>query len=61
MTLRLDSKAADFAERFRAFLTVKREGAADVYQVVRTIIADVVARGDRALIELSKKFDRIDL
>jgi histidinol dehydrogenase len=28
---------------------------------VRSIIAEVVARGDQALIELSQKFDRIDL
>jgi histidinol dehydrogenase len=61
MLLRLDSKSADFAARFAAFLDVKREGAQDVEQAVRVIIADVVARGDRALIELSKKFDRVDL
>jgi histidinol dehydrogenase len=61
MPLRLDSKSADFAARFAAFLDVKREGAQDVEQAVRAIIADVVARGDRALIEHSKKFDRIDL
>jgi histidinol dehydrogenase len=28
---------------------------------VRAIIADVVARGDRALVELTQKFDRVDL
>jgi histidinol dehydrogenase len=61
MPLRLDSKSADFAARFAVFLDVKREGAQDVEQAVRVIIADVVARGDRALIELSKKFDRVDL
>jgi histidinol dehydrogenase len=61
MPLRLDSQTADFAERFRAFLGVKREAAQDVEQAVRGIIADVAARGDRALIELSAKFDRVDL
>ncbi|HVV62885.1 MAG TPA: histidinol dehydrogenase, partial [Pseudolabrys sp.] len=61
MPLRLDSKAGDFAERFRGFLAVKRETAEDVEQSVRAIIADVAARGDRALIELSAKFDRVDL
>ena len=30
-------------------------------QAVRAIIADVAARGDAALIELSRKFDRVDL
>ncbi|HEY1546141.1 MAG TPA: histidinol dehydrogenase [Xanthobacteraceae bacterium] len=61
MPLRLDTRDADFAERFAAFLATKREAAQDVEQAVRAIIADVVARGDEALIELSRRFDRIDL
>src|SRR6185369_5892074 len=61
MPLRLDSKAADFSDRFRDFLGVKREASQDVEQAVRAIIADVKARGDRALIELTQKFDRLDL
>ena len=61
MPLRLDSQSADFAERFAAFLAVKREAAADVEQAVRAIIADVAAGGDRALIALTAKFDRVDL
>jgi histidinol dehydrogenase len=61
MPILLDSRSADFAERFRAFLAVKREAAQDVEQTVRGIIADVIARGDKALIELTAKFDRVDL
>ena len=61
MPIRLDAAAPDFAQRFRAFLATKREAAADVEATVRTIIADVIARGDQALIELTKKFDRVDL
>ncbi len=61
MPQRLDSKAADFAARFRTFLDVKREASTDVEQTVRAIIDDVRSRGDQALIELSKKFDRVDL
>src|SRR6476659_10149220 len=61
MPIRLDNRAADFAEKFRAFLDTKREASADVEQAVRTIIADVAARGDAALIELTQKFDRVDL
>jgi histidinol dehydrogenase len=61
MPLRLDTRDADFAERFAAFLATKREAAQDVEEAVRAIIADVMARGDTALIELSRKFDRIDL
>jgi histidinol dehydrogenase len=61
MPIRLDTRDADFAARFRVFLDTKRESAADVEAAVRAIIADVAARGDRALIELTKKFDRLDL
>src|SRR3989454_1600895 len=60
MPIRLDRRAPDFAERFRAFLATKREVSEDVEQAVRGIIADVAARGDRALIELTRKFDRFD-
>ncbi|MET0629299.1 MAG: histidinol dehydrogenase [Xanthobacteraceae bacterium] len=61
MPIRLDARADGFAERFRAFLATKREAAADVEAAVRAIIADVVARGDRALVELTRKFDGVDL
>src|SRR5579872_3016291 len=61
MAIRLDARAADFAERFRAFLATKRETAADVEAAVRAILADVAARGDAALVELARKFDRCDL
>jgi len=61
MPLRLDSQSADFPERFRSLLALKREAAQDVEQVVRGIVADVASRGDTALFELTAKFDRIDL
>ena len=61
MPIRLDSRSADFAARFAAFLATKREVSEDVEQAVRAIISDVRRNGDRALIELSRKFDRIDL
>jgi histidinol dehydrogenase len=61
MPIRLDASAADFPVRFRAFLTAKREAAADVEEAARAIIADVRERGDGALVELTKKFDRVDL
>ena len=60
MPIRLNSSAPDFADRFKAFLATKREVADDVEQAVRAIIADVVARGDPALVELTRKFDRFD-
>ncbi len=61
MPVRLDARAADFPRQFRAFLATKREASADVETAVRAIIADVVARGDRALVELTRTYDRIDL
>src|SRR5215211_7127819 len=61
MPIRLDARAAGFAEKFRAFLDTKREASADVEQSVRAIIANVAARGDAALLELTRKFDRVDL
>jgi histidinol dehydrogenase len=61
MPVRLDSRADDFAARFGAFLAAKREAAADVEEVVRGIIAEVTARGDAALVELTRKFDRTDI
>ena len=61
MPLRLDTRAPDFPSRFRAFLNAKRETAADVEAVVRPILADVAARGDRALVEYTRRFDRLDL
>ncbi len=50
-----------FADSFKAFLTTKREISEDVDRVVREIVAAVRANGDAALIDYSKRFDRIDL
>src|SRR5258708_7469236 len=61
MPIRLDARSADFPQKFRAFLDAKREASTDIEQAVRAIIADVATRGDAALIELSAKFDRVDL
>jgi histidinol dehydrogenase len=61
MPIHLDSRADDFAARFGVFLAAKREAAADVEQAVRGIIAEVMARGDAALVEFTRKFDRSDV
>jgi histidinol dehydrogenase len=61
MPVRLDSSSADFAERFAHFLAMKREVAADIEAATRTIVDDVAARGDTALIEATRKFDRLEL
>ena len=61
MPFRLDAAAADFSENFEKLLHMKRETAEDVDIIVRDIIADVIARGDEALIDYSRRFDRIEL
>jgi histidinol dehydrogenase len=61
MPVRLDSRSADFAERFAGFLAVKREAAADIEAATRAIVDDVADRGDAALLEATRKFDRLDL
>jgi len=61
MPLFLDSRDAEFADRFAALLEMKREDAPDVDAIVAEIIADVRARGDEAVIELTNRFDRLSL
>ena len=57
--IRLDSRAPGFADDFRRLLTVKREIAEDVDETVRGIIAGVVAGGDAALVDYTRRFDRL--
>jgi histidinol dehydrogenase len=61
MPKRLQTRDPGFEAAFVAFLGEKREASDDVGAAVAEILADVRARGDAALIELSKKFDRVDL
>ncbi|WP_412552426.1 histidinol dehydrogenase [Shimia sp. MIT1388] len=61
MPVFLDAQAADFEAAFTALLGAKREDSPDVDAVVADIIADVRHRGDAAVIELTAKFDRLEL
>ena len=61
MTDFLSSSDPDFEARFQAVLSAKREDSPDVDAVVREIVADVRDRGDAAVIELTSRFDRLDL
>ena len=61
MPVRLDRSSADFDERFGKFLAAKREVSADVEAAARAIVQDVATRGDAALIEATKKYDRLEL
>ncbi len=56
--LRAHIDDTDFAERFAALKSMKREQSVDVNNAVAAIIEDVRARGDAALIELTEKYDR---
>ncbi|WP_146287266.1 histidinol dehydrogenase [Gemmobacter aquaticus] len=57
----LDTQDAGFEAAFTALLGMKREDSPDVDAVVAGIIADVRARGDAAVIELTSRFDKLDL
>ena len=57
----LDAQAADFEAAFTMLLNAKREDSPDVDVIVADVIADVRARGDEAVLELTEKFDRIKL
>lgn len=57
----LNTRDTDFEQAFTALLGAKREDSPDVDATVAGIIADVRDRGDAALVELTAKFDRLQL
>jgi histidinol dehydrogenase len=61
MPQRLDSQDAGFAEAFAALVADRRESDGNVSADVAAIIADVRARGDEAIAELTSRFDGVDL
>jgi histidinol dehydrogenase len=61
MPLHLTASDPNFESAFAAFLATKREVSEDVNATVRTIIAQVRGEGDKAVIELTRRFDRLDL
>lgn len=61
MAQRLDATSPNFGHRFGEILAMKREISEDVDETVRSIIADVVARGDDAVIDYTSRFDQLDL
>ncbi|MEQ8813202.1 MAG: histidinol dehydrogenase [Thalassobaculum sp.] len=60
MPLRLDVRDADFAARFEELVHSKRESEADVGDAAKAILDDVAARGDAALLDYTRRFDRFD-
>ena len=61
MPLRLSAADPGFERAFADYIAQGRETAADVTGVVADIIADVRVRGDAAVVEYTKKFDRLDV
>jgi len=58
---RLSTADAGFAEAFRGLLLESRDTTARVDAVVAAIIAAVRGRGDAALLEYTREFDRLEL
>ena len=56
----LDIRDMDFDRRFEAILSRGEEAGREVEQVVLGIIADVRQRGDAAVLELTRRFDRLE-
>jgi len=61
MPIVLRTTDAEFDLQFEALLLTKREADQDVDDIVSQILSDVQTRGDKAVIELTSKFDRLDL
>ncbi|MCF1708613.1 histidinol dehydrogenase [Tabrizicola sp. J26] len=61
MPVFLNTADSGFEAAFAALLSAKREEAEDVDAAVAAIIADVRARGDAAVLELTARFDRLEL
>ena len=61
MPSRLDSRSPDFEGDFGRLLTSKREDCADVSETVSGIIRSIRGDGDAALLELTRRFDQVDV
>ena len=61
MPVFLNSQNSNFEKEFKKLLLAKREDSVDVDVSVREIIGGVIELGDQALIEYTKKFDRVSL
>ncbi|MCM2504135.1 histidinol dehydrogenase [Aureimonas altamirensis] len=61
MPIRLNAGEPDFESRFETFLGTKREASPDVEEAVRSIIARIRSEGDAALVDLTRRFDGLDL
>ncbi len=61
MVTKLDNSEKGFQEKFHTFLNLRQTSEQDVTEVARKIIAQVRTEGDKAVIALTERFDRIRL
>ena len=61
MTHRLDNAAADFEASFEVLLAARRESVENVDREVAAIVDSVRNGGDRALLDYTARFDRVEL
>ena len=61
MPHRIDTRAPGFAQAFAALVASKRELEEDVDAAAADILADVRRRGDDAVLEYTRRFDRLEL
>jgi histidinol dehydrogenase len=61
LPLKLNASDPGFEAAFQRLVHGKRDNETDVSDVAAAIIADVRARGDTAVLELTDKFDRVSL
>ncbi|WP_460082733.1 histidinol dehydrogenase [Roseibium sp. LAB1] len=59
VVLRLNIKDARFEDQFKALLSGKREVSEDVDQIVRDILEHVRREGDKAVLDYTARFDRL--
>ncbi|WP_439514878.1 histidinol dehydrogenase [Oceanibaculum nanhaiense] len=61
MPRRMDAGTAGFAADFAGFIAEDRDNGVDVMGVVRDILKRVRAEGDAAVLDYTRKFDRVSL
>lgn len=61
MAIRLNFTDPNFSAAFDTLLGAKREAEVNIERIVKDIIEDVRIRGDGALLELTQKFDRLEI
>jgi histidinol dehydrogenase len=61
MPVKFSTRDADFESRFQDLLGAKREIQEDLNNAVTAILNDVKARGDAAVLDYTKRWDRLDI